>query len=145
MRTGRPPAGLDHVDVLQGDAMSKERLRVVFATLAGVLTIDQACSVLRISPSRFHALRQQALQGALTAIRPRRPGRPPKTPPTADAAWVARLEEEVTSLRTEVEAWRVRAQVAQLGGTGPAREKKNEPKRKSSGKPLRRPGPRGPA
>ena len=106
MRTGRPPAGLDHVDVLQGDAMSKERLRVVFATLAGVLTIDQACSVLRISPSRFHALRQQALQGALTAIRPRRPGRPPKTPPTADAAWVARLEEEVTSLRTEVEAWR---------------------------------------
>lgn len=145
MRTGRPPAGLDHVDVLEGDSLSKERLRVVFATLAGVLTIDEACAVLEIGPSRFHALRQQALQGALTAIRPRRAGRPPKTPPTADAARVARLEDEISSLRTEVEAWRVRAQVSQLAHSGSAREKKNGPKRKSSGKALRRSGSHDPA
>ena len=145
MRTGRPPAGLDHVDMLDGDPLSKERLRVLFATLAGVLTIDEACATLEIRPSRFHALRQQALQGALTAIRPRRPGRPRKTPPPIDPERLARLESEVTSLRVEVEAWRVRAEVARLDGAVAADEKKNQRNRKSSGKPLRRPGSRGPA
>lgn len=145
MRTGRPPAGLDHVDMLSGDDATKERLRVLLATLLGPVTIDEAGAMLGVGPSRVHALRQRALQGALTALARKRPGRPRRESPPVDPQHVAELEQELRRLRLELDAQEVRAELASLAKPPAAAEKKNRSKRKSGGRPLRRPRPRGSA
>lgn len=76
MGTGRPNKGADHVDAVDACAGPRQRLRVILETMSGARTVVDACAVLRVSPTRFRQLRQQALQGAVDALAPRRPGRP---------------------------------------------------------------------
>jgi transposase-like protein len=108
MGRGRPPKGLSHVDSLEVDEEAKARLKAILATLGGELSVKEACAELGVSESRFHALRQSALQGLLAGLAPRPPGRPAKErePPevTALRERVAWLEEEleISRLRTEV-------------------------------------------
>ena len=75
MPSGRPPLGISLVEKLEGSEESKQRLRVILSTLAGELTIAEACSQLGIGESRFHEMRTQALEAALQGIAPRKPGR----------------------------------------------------------------------
>jgi transposase-like protein len=72
----RPPAGVGHVDRLDGPEDLKWRLRVLLETLVGHISVAQACEELGVSESRLHELRRQALVGALGALMPRPPGRP---------------------------------------------------------------------
>ena len=76
-RTGRKPSGPQIVERLEGSPSAKQRLEVILETIAGQLTIPEACARLRIGPSRFHDLRNQTLQATLSTLEPRRPGRPP--------------------------------------------------------------------
>ena|SRR5206468_1072574 len=78
MGLGRPPIGAGHVDGLEGPEETKERLKVIVETLTGNLTVEAASERLGVSPSRFHELRRQALEGALAGLAPGRAGRPPK-------------------------------------------------------------------
>lgn len=105
----RPTKGVDHVDSLAGPAESRRRLKMVLETIAGERTVDSACAELSISPARFAQLRTEALSGALAALEPRAPGRPPA--PTQDPE-VARLELEIRDLRRELEASRIREEIA---------------------------------
>lgn len=77
-RTGRKPTGPQIVERLEGSPSAKQRLEVILETIAGQLTIPEACARLRIGESRFHDLRNQTLQATLSTLEPRRPGRPPK-------------------------------------------------------------------
>ena len=77
-RTGRKPIGPQIVERLEGSLSAKQRLEVILETIAGQLTIPEACARLRICESRFHDLRNQTLQATLDTLEPRRLGRPPK-------------------------------------------------------------------
>jgi hypothetical protein len=105
----RPNKGILHVESLEGDEASKRRLRAVLATISGELSVEEACALLCVSPSRFHELREEALSGALEALSPRPAGRPPA--PKEDAEMAA-LRRENAELRHDLEAARTRAEVA---------------------------------
>ncbi|MFQ5844443.1 MAG: hypothetical protein ACE5JG_05575 [Planctomycetota bacterium] len=102
---------MNHVEELSGSAALKRRLRVLLETLTGEKTIESACGELGVGASRFHVLRRQALSGALRGLSPRPPGRPAHRE-TPDPAEVERLRRRVEELEVELEAERVRTEIA---------------------------------
>ena len=111
MPAGRPPERLGHVDRLEGPDRLKERLRVILATLTEERTVQEAARELGVSEARFHELRRQALQGALDGIAPGRPGRPRREQPV-EPSRVEELEREVDDLKVDLQAARVRTEIA---------------------------------
>lgn len=105
----RPGKGLEHVEALTGDEVSKARLKAILSTLSGASSVEAACERLHLSPSRFHALREAALCGALEALSPAPAGRPARAGP--DPAIVA-LTRENEALRDELEVSRLRTELA---------------------------------
>jgi len=92
-RTGRKPSGPQIVERLEGSPSVKQRLEVILKTIAGQLTIPEACARLSICESRFHDLRNETLQAMLNTLEPRRPGRPPKqTSPEQDEIEVLKAD-----------------------------------------------------
>lgn len=106
----RSTMGIEHVASLDGDAGTKERLEAVLETLSGRTTIEASCERLSISPARFHELRKAALAGALGALSPKPPGRPRSAP--TDSPEVERLRTEIATLRCDLEASRIREEIA---------------------------------
>jgi hypothetical protein len=105
----RPGKGVEHVDSLEGDATTKARLKAVLETIAGELSVDDACRRLSVSPARFHELREEALAAALAALAPKPPGRPPSAAP--DPELVA-LRRKNFDLERELEAAHIRTEIA---------------------------------
>lgn len=121
---GRHPAGPNFVDKLTGDAIAKERLRIVLETISGQRRVIDACAYLGISEQRFDELRLEALQAAVAALEPKAPGRKPRTA-TPEEAEVVQLRARVAALEAEVQVAAVRAEVAAiLPQTAAAAEKK---------------------
>ena len=111
MKTGRPPLGAELVSSLQGSPQAKHRLAVILRTLAGELTIPQACVELGIGESRFHTLRTELLQHAVAELEPQARGRPP----TAQAdPRLAQLQQQVLALKTDLQAAQIREELALL-------------------------------
>jgi len=108
----RPNKGLEHVDSLEGDEASKARLRAVLATIAGEASVEEACALLSISPTRFDEIRREALEGALAALAPKPPGRPAAPPKETPAE--EQLRAEVARLRHDLEGARIREEIALL-------------------------------
>jgi transposase-like protein len=102
---------VEHVSGLRGPAESKLRLRVILETLSGERTVAEACAELEISEARFHQLRQQALEGALKGLSPGKAGRPRKEEPVVPGQ-VEELEQEVRDLEVDLQAARVRTELA---------------------------------
>ena len=111
MPAGRPPGGVSHVMPLDGFAEQKHRLRVILDVLSGALSVRQACELLRVSESRFHQLRTEALQGALDSLAPRPSGRP-RSAKVEDSAQVEQLREQIRQLELELQAALVRTELA---------------------------------
>jgi len=83
MQAGRPPLGAELVDRMQGSPQAKKRVQIILQTLAGEMTIPQACEELDIGESRFHDLRKELLQVMVDGAESKPRGRPPgprKTP-----------------------------------------------------------------
>lgn len=112
MGAGRPPDGPKHVERLDGEDEAKTRLRLVIETLSGVRSIEDACAELGVSPSRFHELRNEAMQGALDALAPGASGRPRQQEPDPDPERLAALERENQELQAELLASMVRTEIA---------------------------------
>ena len=134
-RRGRKPLGAEHVTQLAGSETACERLRLIVRALAGELSVPDACAALGIGESRFHQLRQEALQAALAALEPRPAGRPSR-PPEPGAARIAELERELRDLRCELQACRIREDLADvLPGNRKGPVKKTTPQQLSRRRP----------
>lgn len=111
MRRGRPPAGLGHVDQLDGSEESKLRLRTILETLSGECTIAEACARLGVGEARFHQLRQAALESALGGLAPGRAGRPAQAE-ESEPSEIDALKRKVNDLEIDLQAARVRTEIA---------------------------------
>jgi hypothetical protein len=109
MARGRKPSGPKLVEGLQGSAQAKTRLHVVLQTMTGQLSVAQACALLGVGTARFHELRAEVLQAALDRLEPRPSGRPRQEPAVGE---VTALEEEIRELRIDLQAARVREEIA---------------------------------
>ncbi len=58
---GRKPIGPPLVRRLDGSEQAKDRMEVILQTIAGMMTIRQACDRLGIDEARFFQLRTEAL------------------------------------------------------------------------------------
>lgn len=108
---GRWPQGPEYVDKLESSLETKERLKAILDTLYGQARLLETCDQLGISETRFHQLRAQALQGALTAIEPRPAGRPCKAT-TAEAELIESLQARVRELEQALHEAQVREEIA---------------------------------
>jgi transposase-like protein len=111
-RRGRKPLAARHVDNLCGSERAKLRLQTILQTLLGQMTVAEACGVLGIGESRFHALRNQWLQESMELLEPPPLGRPPQVV-SPEQAEVARLEAENRDLRQQRRVAEVREELAQ--------------------------------
>jgi transposase-like protein len=113
VRTGRKPAGPQIAERLEGSPVAKQRLEVILETIAGQLTVTQACQQLGIGESRFHALRNQTLQTTLQALEPRPLGRPTK-PTSPEQAEVDELQTELRRLHADLELAQLQLSLARI-------------------------------
>lgn len=99
------------MDRLEGEPEGRRRLRVILEVTSGLMTVAEACHRLGVSEARFHALRRQALEGALRSLAPAPAGRPRKRQPEA-ASRVEELERQVRKLQVELQTALVRTELA---------------------------------
>lgn len=133
---GRKPAGVEYVQNLQGSDEAKQRLRVVLETLTGARRVQQACQTLAISETRFHQLRHELLQAALERLE-RKPAGRPRQAPTPVAVGI--LQEQLAEMTKELEASRLRQEVALI--LPAARAAATEPEKKTTARRQRRARP----
>jgi len=112
-RRGRKPLATRHVDGLCGSERAKLRLQTILKTLQGQMTVPEACQVLGICESRFHALRNEWLQEALELLEPRPLGRPPQVV-SPEEEEVARLQAENRDLKQQRHVAEVREELARV-------------------------------
>ena len=109
---GRKPMGPQLVHHLDGSERAKERLEVILETVAGKLTIREACDRLGIEEAMFFRVRMQALQAGLSRLEPLPAGRPsPSESPERER--IAALEQELQEKESERKATEVRLEIAQ--------------------------------
>jgi hypothetical protein len=108
---GRWPSGPEYIDQQPGSVETKERLKAIFDTMYGQRRLLEACAQLDIGETRFHQLRERAIQGALVAIEPRPAGRPSRTG-LSDAEQIRVLEERVQELELALHEAQVREEIA---------------------------------
>lgn len=111
-QVGRKPQGARLIAPLAGSDHAKRRMTLFIETLAGRMTVDDACRELNVCSSRFFAHRAAWMQAALGLLEPRSAGRPRKQPAEMDAAEVSQLVEQIRQLETRVVAAEVESQLA---------------------------------
>jgi hypothetical protein len=129
---GRRPVGPEYVQKLAGSDASKQRLQLILETLCGRVRLQEAAARMGISEIRFHQLRQDALQAALTGIEPGTAGRP--STKTTAAQQVQALAQALAEKEQELHAAQVREEVAlilpRVVQAPPKAEKKTRHRRK---------------
>lgn len=112
----RPTSGAGMMEPLPGTPEAKARLAAIIATMSGAKSIPEVCAELGICEARFHALRKEFLAGALGLLEKRPAGRKSaaEVDPAASAARLAELEAENDNLRVELEAARIRTEIAMV-------------------------------
>jgi hypothetical protein len=111
MTRGRPPLGDEIVEHLEGSSQAKHRLRLILRTLAGEVTVQQACAELGVGESRFHEMRTEVLQHTLGDLEPKPIGRPSEEP-TQQEALISQLQQEVQELKIDLRAAQIRQELA---------------------------------
>jgi transposase-like protein len=96
---------------MDGSSFAKRRLKLIIDTLSGKTTIVEACEELGVNEAAFHKLRRRTLEESLAGLEPRKAGRPAEEK-SPEAERVEELEEELRRLRYELEAARIREDLA---------------------------------
>ena len=110
---GRKPTGPQIAERLEGSPVAKQRLEVILETIAGRLTIPEACQRLEIGESRFHELRKGTLQATLESLEPRPLGRPAK-PTSPEQVEIETLKAELRGVQGELELAQVQLSLARI-------------------------------
>jgi hypothetical protein len=76
MSVGRKPKGIEQVELLTGSPVAKQRLEVFLASVAGRLSVAEACAQLGLQKTQFFELRRRWLEGSVELLEPLPPGRP---------------------------------------------------------------------
>jgi hypothetical protein len=111
MPRGRPPLGPDLVEHCDADPNTKRRLHVLLQTIAGELSVPDACQQLDISQTRFFELRAAMLQSALDSLSPKPAGRPAQHVDPAQKR-IGQLEQQIQDLRVHLAAAQLREEIA---------------------------------
>ena len=111
MRRGRRPGGAKLVDGLGGSEMAKAKLRVILRTLAGEISIPEACAEIGVGEAMFHRMRSEYLAASIELLEPKTPGRKPEVE-SPEAMRVRELEQERESLKDQLYAAQVREGLA---------------------------------
>jgi hypothetical protein len=93
--------------------VAKQRLEVILETIAGRLTIIEACQQVGIGESRFHELRNETLQATLESLEPRPLGRPAK-PTSPEQGEIDTLKAELRRLHAELQLTQVQIRLARI-------------------------------
>jgi hypothetical protein len=126
---------------LDGSERAKERLEVMLETVAGTVTIREACDRLGIEEAMFFRLRAQALQAGLSRLEPRPAGRPPRRPSPEDQR-IAELEKELQEKELQQKALQAQLEIAQIMPQLVEGAPKKTAKRKQRAKQLAKRQPR---
>ena len=127
----RKRGGFQKLRVDDGDGEAKRLAAIILEVLAGGRTPTEAAEALGVSPPRYYALEQRALDGLLAACR-RRPRGRTKTPQRE----LEKLQGDVRRLERECGRWQALLRAAQRTvGIAPPKPVKPEPGRK--GRPRR--------
>jgi len=110
MARGRPVVGLGLIDRIPAPRAARRRVRLVLATVVGRLSVAEACAQLGVRRSRFHALRQQVLRGALEAASTRPRGRPRAR--VDEAPTVRALRDRIVDLELALRTTQLRSEIA---------------------------------
>jgi hypothetical protein len=112
-RQGRKPLGPALVQHLPGSLWAKERLEVILQTIAGTLTVGEACDRLGFGEAMFHRLRAGVLQAGRAHLEPRPPGRPSQQA-SPEQKQMADMERRMDDLHAELELAGVREEIAHV-------------------------------
>ena len=112
MARGRRSKGPQIVQGLKGSDHAKERLRTIMQTLTGELTVQEAQKQLGIGHTAFHQLREKAFQIALEGLEPGHAGRPRRPTETQEEKRIQELEAELLEMRIDLEASRIKEEIA---------------------------------
>ena len=110
-KKGRRPKGSALVEKYDGTDEAKERLKTILATVAGEMTVAEACQQLGVSETRFFQLRDEALKSALKDLELGMPGRP-RVETTEEQKQIGQLEAQVRRLKIELWAAEIRTKIA---------------------------------
>jgi len=99
------------VEGLQGSEHAKTRLRIILETIAGERQIASASAELGMNEAAFHKLRARTLQDAVASLEPRPVGRP-RAILTPEEIEIARLRAKNDELQRNLEAARLREEIA---------------------------------
>jgi hypothetical protein len=102
--------GLDLIDGIDAPRAARRRVRLVLATVVGDLSVAEACAQLGVRRSRFHALRQQVLRGALEAASTRPRGRPRTR--VEEPSTVQALRARIVDLELALRTTQLRSEIA---------------------------------
>jgi hypothetical protein len=108
---GRKPSGPEYVQRLEGSAKAKERAEVVLATLAGRLSVQEACRRLGVGEAYFNRLRLKFLRGGLPALEDQPAGRR-RRPVAAATQQIDALAAALGETRLALEAAQLREEIA---------------------------------
>jgi hypothetical protein len=109
---GRKPVGPALAQRVSGSELARARLEVLLETITGSKSMDEACQALGIQKTRLFKLRTRVLEAAAAALEPLPMGRPPQAV-SPEAARIAELETQINELTVELEASRLRVELAQ--------------------------------
>ncbi len=97
-------------DKVEGSEQAKVRLKIILQTIAGELSVPDACQQLGLSEARFHELRQQWMQDACAALEPKPRGRPKETA-VEEELELLRLHRENKNLQMHLRAAQIREEI----------------------------------
>jgi hypothetical protein len=132
MRAGRKPLGPALVQHLNGSERAKQRLELILETIAGRLTIEEACRQLGIEHTMFYELRTDMLKAGLARLEPRPTGRP-RRPTSIEDLHSAELQSRVEQLEAELKLSAVREEIARVM---PYRAEADPPVKKTTDPPT---------
>lgn len=126
---GRKTSARRLIENLEAETAIKVQLEQILEVLSGNKEVSEACSELGVSEATFHRLKEKALEGAVGALIPKPAGRPAK--PEETPTDVQELKRQLLMARFELEASRIREEIALVAPHLLTRNQKKSPKRPS--------------